>query len=109
MKNVIKANELSIKDSATLTTAFVKFNTTGFEGPVAILRIVNDSNVPVYISYDGDSANDYIVEQTTLLLNFQSNSAPNNYVSLLRKNSHVWVYGSAGTGLIYMAAYYLKS
>lgn len=109
MRNVIKANLLYSKDSATLTGSFAKFNSVGFEGPVAILRIVNDSNKPVIISYDGVYNNDYIMSETTLLLNFQSNAGPNNYVALLSNNSYVWIKGTAGTGLIYMAAYYLES
>ena len=109
MKNVIKADLLSSRDSSTLTSSFKTLTTYTFAGPVVILRIVNDSDKGVIISYDGVTNHDYVMSETTLLLNFQSNSAPNNRVAMIRKDSGVWVKGTAGTGNIYLAAYYLES
>lgn len=110
MKNVLKADALALFNAASLSTTLQEINASGFAGPVAIMRVVNDSNKPVIISYDGATLNDYIPAGGTLNLNFQANSGPNNYVSMLRKGSVIWIYGAAtGSGYIYLSAYYLES
>lgn len=106
MKNVIKADLLGDKDAATLTGGYDAISSTPNAGPAVILRIINDSNVDIEVSYDGVNSHDFIPANDKLELNFQANASPNNFVSMLRKGAKVYVNGSPGTGHIYLAVYY---
>jgi hypothetical protein len=109
MKNAIKADTLASFNSTGLTGSLKVVNAAGFAGPVVLLRIINDCNKAITISYDGAINHDYLAAGSTLMLNLQTNSAPNNYVAMLKKGASVYVSGAAGTGYIYVAAYYLES
>jgi hypothetical protein len=109
MKNSIKVDTLASFNSTGLTGSLKIVNAAGFAGPVAILRIINDCNKAITISYDGSTNHDYLAAGATLHLNIQNNAAPNNYVAMLKKGSSVYVSGAAGTGYIYIAAYYLEA
>ena len=64
-----------------------------------MIRIVNDSNVPIFISYDRIHANDYIRANDSLNLNM----TPYNF----RKGLPISVAGAAGIGLITLSGYYV--
>jgi len=104
--NYVKAASVTSINSASITGSLQVINTSGFPGPVFLLRIMNASNKDVAVSFDGSHANDYILANSTLELNFQNNAQPNNYTCLLKQGTHVYVSGDAGTGYIYVAAYY---
>ena len=75
---------------------------------IFLLRIVNDSNTAVFISYDGVNDHDYIAPNGSLQIDFQTNAAPNNWVALMPKNRIVYVRGVAGVGLIAASGYYVQ-
>ena len=107
-KNFIQALALDSIDSATFTGALQAINPAGNTEACVILRIINDSDVDIEVSYDGITDHDYIRAGETLILDFQTNAQPNSKISKLKKGTVVWVASTtgAGTGLVYLAGYY---
>jgi hypothetical protein len=114
MKNAIKVDELAIFDASLLTSSYEVINPLGFKGPAASIKIFNDTSLPIFISYDGVNDHDFLDLKDTLDLNYQTNSSPNNNVSMFRKGTSVWVRDASGskvviTDFIYLTVYYLES
>ena len=109
MKNFVKMDSITSFNSSGLSGTLQAINTSGFGGPAFLIRIVNDSTVPVAVSFDGVRAHDYVHKASTLELNLQTNSMPNGFVSCFKKGTKVYVSGTAGSGYIYLAVYYLGS
>jgi hypothetical protein len=103
--NYVSAIPMTSKNAAALTGGF-DVVTTGLPEACSILRIINDSNSDVIISYDGATNHDYLVGGTTLQIDAQANSQPNSDVSQFRKGQKVYVKGTAGIGFVYVVAYY---
>lgn len=74
--------------------------------PVSIFRIINISNQLVQASFDGINDHDVIPSTDVLQLSLQANSEPQNHRGLFRKNTPVFLKGTAGTGNIYITGYY---
>ena len=107
--NYVKAAPITSISSASISGTLQIINTSGFPGPAMMIRVINASNKDVAVSYDGSHANDYVAAGTTLQLGTQTNSLPNNWVALFKKGTNVYVSGTAGTGYIYLAAYYIDN
>jgi hypothetical protein len=82
----------------------------GLGHPCFYIRILNDSNQDIYVSYDGGvTNNDIVLQAEELILSFQNQAQPNNYTCLFPSNFKVWVEsvsGNAGNGFVYLSAYY---
>ncbi len=109
VKNSMHAIALTSIDSATLSGSYQVVNSSGLSNACSIVRLVNASNVGVTVSYDGSTDNDYLRANSDIQLSFQANSQPSSAIANLSKNTHVYVKGSAGTGLIYLSGYYQSS
>jgi len=105
--NKIKALELASFNTTGLSGTYQVINSDGLQHPCVILRIVNDSNQDVTVSFDGSTDNDFVPTGTSLVLNGQSNALPNSFVANFSQGTKVYVKGSTGTGSIYLAGYYL--
>lgn len=80
----------------------------GYPNAPFLIRIINDSNNDVDISYDGVTNHDYLIAQQTLELTSQTNSPYNTNAALFPVGFKVYLAGAAGAGTIYLAAYYLQ-
>lgn len=110
VKNAVKAVEMFFISSAIIESdEYTAINSGGLPSACFLLRIVNDSDQGVLVSYDGVTDHDFVPQDKTLQLPFQSNSQPNNNVALIPKGTVVYVKGTAGDGDIYVAAYYQKT
>ena len=105
--NYVSPITMVSKNAAALTGGFDLVN-TGLTEACFVLRIVNDSNSDVIISYDGVTNHDYVVAGTSLQIYAQASAQPASYVALFRKGQRVFVKGTAGVGLIYVVAYFNK-
>ena len=106
-QNTVKALELSTLNATALTTSYQAINGTGFLYPVFYMRIVNDSNQDITISYDGTTDHEYVPSGDTFNFPSQSNAQPNSGVSLWSARTVVYVKaGAAGTGTIALSGYY---
>jgi len=86
-----------------LTTSYKVVNTNGLEEPCFMLRITNDSNADVSISYDGSTDHDYLRTGEVLQISTQPSDSRANF----RNGTKIYVKGAgAGTGFIYLAGYY---
>lgn len=107
VRNSVSAITLTSIDSATFTGAYQLINTNGLAQACFLLRLVNNSDRIVTISYNGTTDNDIIPIGAHFELNPQSNAQPNNFTCLFAKGQKVYAKGAAGgTGLIYLAGYY---
>lgn len=97
---------LSSIDSATLIANYQLISAAaGIPNPVFFLKIVNNSNVPVTVSYDGVNDHDVVRANTDAPINYQSNNQPQNHVALLPQFTKVYVKGNAGIGLVYLSGW----
>lgn len=106
IRNWIDAVEMTSFDSSTMLATFQPIDATGLDYACFLIRIVNDSDKDVIISYDGTTDHDYLIAHDTLNLSIQRNSQPGSRVAQMRENSVIYLRGTAGTGNIYLAGYY---
>jgi len=83
----------------------------GFEQPIFMIRIINDSDVGLLVSYDsadaGQVENDYVAENDTIQIYFQANAQPNYAPANLSQGRKVWIrsIGAGGAGLVACTGY----
>lgn len=106
LKNTVQAIALSSIDSATFTGAYQVVNTLGLPQSCFLIRIINNSNIGVTVSYNGTMDNDFVRAGESMTLNFQGNSQPNNHVAKLPVGTKVYVKAAAGAGFVYLAGYF---
>ncbi len=107
-KNFVKAIPLkslastSFGSSYTLVTA-----STGIPNPCFMLKIVNNSDQDVTVSYDGTNDHDFVPTKVTTELKSGDVNQPNNYTTIWAQGTQVWVKGTAGmAGSVYVVGYY---
>lgn len=107
-QSFIKATVYETFNTAALGVAYAPVNANGFDHPIVILRLVNASGQTVSVSYDGVNDHDVMTANSSLVYEFQANSAPNGNVAMLRKGTVIYVKGTAGAGTFYVIAYYVS-
>lgn len=108
-KSFVRAIELTEIDAATLDGNYSAINPDGLPNACFLIRIINDSNITIVISYAEETDQDVLLPNTTLQLNLQNNSSPNGYVALMAKGTIVSVRsasGLAGVGAVDLIGYY---
>ncbi len=105
-QNNVKALELSSLASSSVTGSYQALNGTGLEEACFLLRLINDSNQDVTVSYDGTTDHEFVPSGQTFQFPIQTNSSPQNQQALMPKGTVVYVKGTAGTGSVYLAGYY---
>jgi hypothetical protein len=105
-KNTIKAVPMTIVDSATLTNTYTATITGGLAQSCYLLRIINDSNQDITISYNGTTDADYILQGTGNNIPAIYASTPNGFKAEFAKGTQIYVKGTAGTGNLYIIGYY---
>lgn len=109
LKNTMQAITMTSIDSANFTGSYQVINNLGLTQACSIIRIINASNKDVTISYDGTTDHDYVSAGSVLQLPFQSNAQATNLVAIFPIGKKVYVKGSAGIGLVYLAGYFQPS
>ena len=106
VKNFVQAIPISSLDSAGIGVSYLAINAGGLPEACFLVKIINNSNTDVTISYDGINDNDFMQDGEIITLNLQTNSQPNNHIALMRKGTVIYAKGTAGVGLIYVVGYY---
>jgi len=107
LKNSVSLILLTSIDSATIAVInYTAINPTGLGAPCFLIRIINNSNEDITVSFDGINDNEFVPKTSYIAINTQTNAAPNNYVSKFSQGTKIYVRGTAGIGLIYLAGYY---
>lgn len=104
IKNKILPIEITSVASSGLTGTYVLKKT--LEQPLAILKIVNNSNQLVEISWDGSADHDVVRANDTFILNAATNSEGPENRSLVPDKTRIYMKGTAGTGNIYIGGFY---
>jgi len=94
-----------VNTAATAIDTWTAFS-DGIEGACFMIRITNDSDTDVYISYDGSTRHEYVPSDESIEISFQDNSSPGNGIAKLKKGTILSVQGTAGTGLVYLSGYF---
>ena len=104
----VKAITAQRFDSAALTGGYDLFNAGGLSHPCFLIRIVNESNVLVEVSYDGVHTHDIVPDGESITLNFQTNSRQSGKLALWEKGKLLWLLGVSQqpAGYIYLIGYY---
>lgn len=102
--NKILAQTIQVFDTSTLSGSLQLAATLLF--PIRLLRIINESNVPVIISYDGVHGHDVVLATSTTQIPFADLGLAANFSCSMAANTNIYVTGATGMGSIIFAAYY---
>jgi len=106
----VKAMPLCGLNSAVLGGGWVIITAaTGLPEACFMLRIVNNSNINILVSYDSVIVHDAVRTLEKADLNFQSNSQSSGHFALMAKGTKVYIAAEGqggGAGFIYLAGYY---
>lgn len=99
---------MSSPSNKLLAIPLLSINSTGFNGafqlvgklpqPIRLLRVVNNSNVTVIISFDGSHDHDLIPSDTEFQLPAGALAFSSNYSCAIAANTPVYIKGTAGMG-----------
>lgn len=107
-KNAVKSTPRAQLSTAGLNTTFQPINPNGLPFACFAVRITNISGSVIDISYDGDNDNEVMAANSSLLLEFQTQSQPNAQVSLWEKGTIFYAASDApGAGNIFLSGYYV--
>lgn len=107
LKNNVAAIPLTSFNTSGLSTSYQVINTGGLAAPCFMIRIINNSNADITISYDGLTDNEFVPKTSSVNLNFQTNAQPQANASIMKKGTVLWVKGAgAGSGFVYVSGYY---
>lgn len=104
-KNIVLAIPLSSLASTSFGAAYTLVAT--LTNACFLLRITNNSDQDVTVSYDGTHDHDFVPKATQFNINAQTNSSPQNKQALFPQGFKVYVKGTAGmAGSVYVSGYY---
>jgi len=105
--NYLNQIAISSIDSSTFTGNLQAINSAGLPNSCFKIRIINNSDRDVTISFDGTTNHDFLKSGETYELNLLSGSLPNDYGVRVRQGTVIYVSGLAGgTGLVYLSGCY---
>jgi len=111
--------EMAVFDMTTLTGSFEPLNTAsqqpvvgseGFQDSIKVLKLYNDGDTGITLSYNGIVPHDYLPAKGTQIIDLQANHASNSaYGSGTlngRKGQYIYGLGTASTaGNLYISGY----
>lgn len=100
----IRPETLRSRDSSTFTGSYQTLG-SALDNPCRIIKITNDSDQDILISWDGTNDHEYIPASSFLLLDFSSNRAGQSLLAVA-EGTQFYVQGSSGTGSVYLSSYY---
>ena len=104
---------IAVRFDAQRTLAFGAISGTyaALGGPTThlmrILKVVNNTNADLTISFDGTTDNDFVPANSFVLYDFESNSY-SQYDFLLALGTQLYVKGAPGSGSVYAIMVYGK-
>lgn len=108
VQNRVHALPIRSFNSASVTASYQALNGAGIPEACFILRIYNDSDQNITISYDGTTDNDIILAGELFDYNFSSMAQPGANPAQLAKGTKIYGKGTAGTGTIYITGYFVN-
>lgn len=103
----VKSIPLETLSSALMQAlVYTPINGSGLPFPCFKLRIINNSNQSITISYGSDTDNDIIPAGQALEVDTPINTLPNSRGAMFPKGTIIYARGTAGTGSVGVAGYY---
>lgn len=107
VKNRIAAIPMLSVDADTVSTSVYTPIYANLPKGLCIVRLINDSNKSMSISYDGTTGHDYLLPASYLTLDMQTNSQPNTDSANLPAGITVYMKAAASaTGTVAVGGYY---
>lgn len=106
-QNTVKTVGLSLIAGSALSGTYQSMNPGGLPHACFLIRIVNDSDNRIFISFDGVNNDEYLAAGTSFDLNSQTNAQPGALYALVPKYTQVYVKGTSGTGNVTLSGYYV--
>jgi hypothetical protein len=108
VKNMVLPIPLTFFDATDFNGTYQLLSAfNGIPYACIMIRIVNNSDQDVAVSYDGITTHDFVPTLSSLNLQFQTNSQPQNSVCSLSQGTKIWILANAaGTGVVYLAGFY---
>jgi len=98
---------MSTFDTSGLAGAYAAINGTGTPATLQILKMINNSDTDITISYDGTTDHDFIPAGGDLIVDLQTNAYNSGDAKfVMGTGSIIYAKGSAGTGNLYFIGYY---
>jgi hypothetical protein len=104
-KNFIQPIQMASFNTTGLG-AYAPLNPAGLPKACSFIRIINNSNTDVMISYDGITDHDFIPHNSELYMPVQSINKPTNNTALFKQGTVIYVGGVAGIGIVYLSGYF---
>lgn len=95
--------------ASTALGGYAALNPLGLPTPCFVLKIVNNSDADVTVSFDGTTDNDFVPKGTSDIMPPLYCNQPNNFSALWKQGQKVFIKGVAGmTGSVYLVGYALQ-
>lgn len=105
-QNTVKAIPLTTILSAALPAAYPAVPQVTLPNAIFFLRIVNNTNQHIHISFDGVTDHEYVIKDQVFEINTQTNSLPNNKVGLFATRETIFIKGAGGGTGVTISGYY---
>ena len=105
-QNTVKAIPLTTILAAAVPAAYSAAPQLTLPNAVFFLRIVNQTNNPITISFDGVTDHEYVLSGQVFEINTQTNSLPNNKVGLFSARDTIFIKGAGGGTAVTISGYY---
>lgn len=89
-----------------MTSSYQAVITGGLPFPLMMMKLTNNSNEDITISYNGITAHEYIPAMTQAIFDFQSNAGGGNNEAKVAAATNIYVKGTSGTGNFYVSGWY---
>lgn len=110
MKNIVQIMPLAVFNASSLSSTLTPISSSGFAGPAILIRIQNDTDKDIGVSYNGYAVQDCILSKERMEINLSGTATEEEFKALFKKGTQVFVSGESGaTGYIYMSVYYLTA
>ena len=107
VKDTIFPFEMTEFDAADFDGTYQAINEDGFPFACVVMRIVNDCDSDIMISWNGVTNHEFIEAGEKSEHYFQISNRPGNAVSMVPKGTVIHVVGPAqSTGTVYLMGYY---
>jgi len=96
-------------DSGDITANYQVVNAAGFPGSLRYIRIQSTMDEPLFISFDGQYAHEYMMDYDFIDLNAQECSVPSNGRSVFKNKTKVYVRAVdvlPKGGMLYISGFY---
>lgn len=108
MFKVVKAMPLAIFNANSLSSTLKPIASSGFAGQATLIKIQNDCDKDIGVSYDGITVHETVLSGgDPLVINLTGSATGDEYKAIFKKGTKIHISATeAGTGYIYMSVMY---